>query len=187
MSDDDRTLLLRLRRGELPAAEMLWRRHGGTLRAYAAALLGRLGGDVQADDIAQNVFCRVLSLDPARLETVRDVGPWLLTLARHAVHDEARRARRDRARLRATPRTISSGPNVAGDLGLAVAALPRPQREAVVLRFVAGLTFDQMALTLGVPRTTAATRLTAGLEALRRRLDTTHGRDATEVTHAAHG
>ncbi|QKK07227.1 MAG: hypothetical protein HND58_02995 [Planctomycetota bacterium] len=53
------------------------------------------------------------------------------------------------------------------DLATALAGLPRRQREVAYLRHVAGLTVDQTAAALGVPRGTIASRNHAAMQRLR--------------------
>jgi len=53
----------------------------------------------------------------------------------------------------------------------AIEALPDPQREVVVLRLVAGLKFEQIASTLGLPLGTVTTRYRRTIFALREQLD----------------
>ncbi|MFN0126829.1 MAG: RNA polymerase sigma factor [Verrucomicrobiales bacterium] len=52
----------------------------------------------------------------------------------------------------------------------AVRSLPEPLREVVTLKTWGGLTFAQIAQTVGCPANTAASRYRYGLEALRQRL-----------------
>jgi len=52
----------------------------------------------------------------------------------------------------------------------AVDALPQPEREAVVMKVYAGLTFDQIAQALGEPLPTVASRYRRALETLGQRI-----------------
>src|SRR5439155_22180354 len=58
----------------------------------------------------------------------------------------------------------------ARQLRAAVDALPPPLRQAVVLRVVEGLSFQELAETLGLPLQTAAARVRRALLRLRERL-----------------
>ena len=59
-----------------------------------------------------------------------------------------------------------------------VADRDEPFRSAIVLRFWRGLSPEQMAVELGVPRNTVRSRLQRGLERLRARLDAAYGERA---------
>lgn len=186
---DDRALLLATARGEAHAARMLWARHAPVVRAYVRAVLGVRSGEPSCDDVVQDAFCRVLGADERTLASVENVRAWLLGVARHAGLDAVRRARRARVRdaradvhePRAAHPGVGSG---VGDVDAALAALPRRLREVVVLRHVGGLTFDQVSLALGVPRSTAASRYQAAVDLLRTRL-VANEPEPREVRHAS--
>lgn len=95
--------------------------------------------------------------------------------------------RRSRARAAARERQVpvpADAPSAASvvqqlqerrDLLDAVAALPRPYREVIVLRFLQALPPRAIAAQLGVPVETVRTRLQRGLRRLRQDLDRRHG------------
>jgi RNA polymerase sigma-70 factor (ECF subfamily) len=188
---DDRSILEATRRGEDGPARELWRRYGGRLLAYAAAVVPG-----QAEDTVQRVFCRILELPAAEVAAVRDVPAWLVTLARREAITLRRREGREAAR-RARSARAGQAPAAGGDPDLAgaVAALPRPLREVVVLRHTAGLTIEQVAAALGANRNTVAWRYGRAVELLRALLSTRAGDGGgvggqsgptrREATHAA--
>jgi RNA polymerase sigma-70 factor (ECF subfamily) len=63
----------------------------------------------------------------------------------------------------------------------AVQALPEEQREVIVLKEYQGLTFLEIAATLGLPPSTVKTRLYRGLELLRQQLERQGIRGAAAV------
>jgi RNA polymerase sigma-70 factor (ECF subfamily) len=63
--------------------------------------------------------------------------------------------------------TDSSETSIDGELEQAVKALPPIYREVVVLKVWSGLTFQQVADTLGIPLNTAASRYRYALDHLR--------------------
>jgi len=161
---DDRTLLLRTHKGHEASARLLWDRHAPAMLALAGAIVRR--GGVQPEALVQSAFCRVLEVDRRTLREVRDARAWLCQLTRRVALNELRGARRERRRRRehAPPTT----PVVdASDVAALVDALPRRQREVVVLKHAGGLTFDQIALALDVNRSTAASRYRAAIDRLR--------------------
>lgn len=165
---DDHALLLRLRRGDHDAARTLWSRHAPALIVYARAILRDRH---LAEDAVQSVFCRLITLDRRVLAAVADVRPWLATLVRREALNSLRARRRHDARLSHPPAPPAAPPDLQ-HLADALDALPRRLREPIVLRHVAGLTFDQLALALGLNRSTAATRYRVAAQALRDALAT---------------
>ncbi|MDQ7012836.1 MAG: sigma-70 family RNA polymerase sigma factor [Planctomycetota bacterium] len=173
MPTDDQRLLRRTHAGHEPSARELWSRHAGWMAAYAGLVLGSRNGSM-ADDVVQSVFCRVLSLDRRAVRLVQDVRPWLAHAIRHEALNHLRTVRRAaqrelQAARRSTPVDTTPDPN--SDVAAALASLPRRQREVAYLRHVAGLTVDQTALALDLPRGTVASRTRAAIQSLRDRLE----------------
>jgi RNA polymerase sigma-70 factor (ECF subfamily) len=152
-------------------------RHG----AVALAMLRRLcGNGHDAEDVFQDVAVRAWKHlgDRPRLRSER---AWLLTIAYRAYLDH--RARRppphrplfdDEALGRAgsdrDPVAVAERAERARLVQGAVAGLSPPLREVVVLHYTAGLSLRQVAAATGVPVGTVKSRLSAGLDELRRRL-----------------
>jgi RNA polymerase sigma-70 factor (ECF subfamily) len=178
MEADDRHVLLAMHAGDQAAAVALWERCSPRLLAYLRSILA---GDAQAAlDAAQNVMLRVISLRRSQLAQVEDVMAWLVRLARNEAISVIRANRRRRGReslsARLRPRSLHGVGKESDDLVAdAIARLPRRLREPVVLRHAAGLSFDQIALALGMPRSTAATRYQSAMELLRRELSRPEG------------
>lgn len=168
---DDRQLLLRTHRGDSTAAAALWSKHAGVLRAYARTVLGHRAATDAEDDAVQAAFCRVLDTPEGTLAAVLDVRAWLLTLTRNAALMHLRSARRERGRRERAAATRASRAATHTGLQAAVDALPRRLREVMVLRHIAGLSFDQLAASLGVPRSTASSRYERALRTLRDAVD----------------
>lgn len=167
MEQDDRNLLRRTHKGHEASARLLWQRHAGWMSSYAGALVG-MSGPVRPEDVVQGVFLHILELDRATVRGVREVRPWLACLVRRQALNELRTARRrdkrERARLRSPER---DPPEHDDEVQAAVARLSRRHREILHLRLALGLTVDQAAETLGVPRGTIASRQHAAVTALR--------------------
>ena len=162
-SPPERDLLLRAHRGDEGAARALWRAMAPRMLTYAAML----AGSADAPDIVQGVFVRALRARRRDLARIDDGAAYLLGATRNQALNTLRaRKRRHAHESAALPAPASSRP-VDDALLDALAALPEPQREAVWLRHGAGLTFDQLALALDLPRSTAASRYQAGVETLR--------------------
>ena len=115
---------------------------------------------------------------------------WLLTIARTRAIDLLRARARRTAREVALPESRSGeerldpapGPEQSVRAGetaeavrLALATLPREQRQALEAAYFGGLSHTEVAESLGVPLGTAKTRIRDGLAALRRALDADRG------------
>lgn len=188
VTNDGPQLLLRVHRGDDAAARELWSRYGRAMRAHARAVAPE-----GADDVVQRALCRVLDLRRDQIASVRDVPAFLAVLVRREalnwIRGESReRSRRVGAALRETTpmdRAAHDTPDAARSLSAAVDALPRRWREVVVLKHIAGLTFDQLAAALSANRSTVASRYRDAIERLRAQLGPhRHAENPTEVNYA---
>jgi len=154
--------------------------HRFQTRVYGVAI--RLLGDRgMAEDVAQEAFVRAwrqaAKYDPER----GSVAAWLLRITRNLAIDTLRR--RQPHPLDATaiaafnPAHLASPVEDAGvtsDLtaraGAAIARLPQPQAEALVLAAFYGYTAQQIAVSAGIPLGTAKTRIRLGLRSVRAQL-----------------
>ena len=165
----DGDLVGRYRSGDLNALLALYRRYCGPLYLYACSLSG---DSARAEDLVQEAFVRLMASGPGRLrETVR---PFLYAIVRNLARDDSRRSTLERGHaptlaLRAV-RTEIADPASRKHLEQAVAGaldrLPAEQREAVVLKIYAGMTFEEMADLLAVPQGTAISRYQYALKKL---------------------
>jgi RNA polymerase sigma-70 factor, ECF subfamily len=169
---EDRRLLLRMHDGHEDAARELWRLATPRLTAYARAIVGSA-----AEDVVQAVFITVLQQRRGAIKQVKDPIAWLLVLTRRCALNHLRSSRRHAAGRAPEGKAVAAGtvaPAVASrneDLHRAMDRLPRRLREVVVLRHMAGLTFDQVATALGDNRNTAAARYREAINRLRHVLD----------------
>ena len=113
-----------------------------------------------AEDAAQEAFaiaCRELG----RLRRTDKFAGWLRVVCRNAANRIARR----RPQFVASEEVPAPGSDTSGD-GLhqavrqSVQNLPIPQREVVVLRYFSGLSYEQIAATLGISSRAVNGRLT---------------------------
>jgi RNA polymerase sigma-70 factor (ECF subfamily) len=148
--------------------------------ASVLALLHRLcGGGHDAEDLFQDVALRVWRNLNSR-PRLRNPRGWLMTIAYHAYLDY--RARNPTVRLLPEDDSV---PSVRRDqdpvavaehrerclvLERAVAGLSPALREVVILHYTGGLSLRQVARTLGLSVGTVKSRLSAGLEQLRRQM-----------------
>lgn len=154
-----------MHRGDEEAARALWEAHAGRLTALARAITG---SHADALDAVQEAFVSVLSLSAARAATIDDDGCYLAvavrTRALNLLRSDASRATRERE---SAPLRLVGKPSDDPALEEALKSLPLESRDIVALKHLAGLTFDQIAVALGVPRATAASRYYNTIEQLR--------------------
>lgn len=175
----DAELLSRyVKQGTQEAFAELVSRHVGMVHATCRRVLG---GDVHAaEDAAQTTFL-VLLRYAGRLEGSGSLAGWLHRTA-ELVSRNSRRARFRRDRHERTAgmsadleRASSASPaadweELQPHLDAALAGLPAPQREALVLRYLEGRSTREIAAGLDCPLSTVDMRVRLGLEKLRRRL-----------------
>ena len=176
----DGELLSRFHAGrDDPAFAELVARHGPMVYGVC---LRRLGQCQDAEDCFQAVFLALATHGP-KLTDRRTVGPWLYTVARQA----SSKALRSRSRRRwvfwgSTPEPAAKPPReVDVELDAALARLSEPERSAVVLCHLEGLSRSEAAKVLAIPEGTLSARLSRALEKLRRKL----GRPPLAVLAAA--
>lgn len=130
----------------------------------------------EAADLAQETFLRF-----ARSHGYRERGKpiaYLMRIARSTCVDASRRKRLETVRLDFDVAARESDEREAA-LDEALAKLPDGLREAVELRFGAGLGVNDVARGLGISRFSARRRINAALKALRKELEEgdAHGRN----------
>jgi RNA polymerase sigma factor (sigma-70 family) len=171
-------LIQRCRAGATAAFEPLVRAHEGPALGYAAAMLGDAD---EAADALQDAF--VLAWRGlAKLRPGSPFGPWFRTIVRNVCLDRLRSPRLSRrVGLEATSldRTTWVEPHAARNarnamlskhLAAALAALPDEHRVVLLLREVEGLSYGEIAATLGIPAGTVASRLNHARAGLRQQL-----------------
>jgi RNA polymerase sigma-70 factor (ECF subfamily) len=161
--------------------------HLPLLRRTARSLSGR-GTD--AEDLVQEAYVRALQASP-RLRPDSNLRAWMLTILRNLARNQRRdsfRAQRhwesdpdaaDAALADAPAATISPeqqllNRSVAPQLRDALEALPKALRDAVWLRDVEDLTYQEMADRLRIPLGTVMSRISRGRRQLHDRLAAIH-------------
>ena len=172
MKDLTPSLVHALRAGDAKAGALLDALYRDAIVRFA---WGYLRDADEAEDAAQDVFCKVLETT----QVPDNFRAWLYRVARnHCLNRLRSRGRRkDRQRL-ATG--MDAGDAVPGNLsrlvdeerrarlGDALAALPESQREVLLLRYSEGLSRKEIAEVVGEPVSVVKSRLYEGLEKLRR-------------------
>ena len=131
-----------------------------------------LGSVPDAEDAAAEGLARAL-VDWPKVGSLPHRDAWILRVTINASIDIARRRRRETEEP-ATPASSDDSSDATilrMTLVPALLALPRRQREAIVLRHMAGFSEREVAATLGVSHNTAKKHLQRGMLRLRSRFD----------------
>jgi RNA polymerase sigma-70 factor, ECF subfamily len=170
-------------RGDREAFRTLYESHKDAV--YSIALNFSGGNEEAAKDIAQDVFLKLFS----SLKSFRgssNFSTWLFRVVVNACMDEHRKRKRFVPLEGSVPpeKIVSSQSQerdawqkqLASEVGTAVAALSPKLRLPIVLRYVQGLSYEEIARVLHCSAGTVASRLNRGHKFLARRL--THLRGA---------
>ena len=150
--------------GDADAFEVLYRRH----RDWVVRLARRFtGSEHDALDVLQDTFAYLLRKLP-RLRLTARMTTFLYPVVRHLSVDAIRRRRRY-APAEALPDGAAPAEPQAdrAELAAVLRALREPQREAVLMRYVDGMSLAEIAQALDVPLGTVKSRLHNALRALR--------------------
>lgn len=173
-SGTDPQILDRLARGDVTALDAAITRHWHSLVSYLAHVLGSRDA---AEDVAQEAFYRLWERSD-RLRTDGSLRGLLFQTAHNLALSELRRAR---ARVRtldvvrretqrfALPVEVG-GEALDSSLEQAIRDLSDRRREILLLRSVYGLSYKEIAQTLGIAPQTVANQFSTALSLLRRAL-----------------
>ncbi len=146
----DRRLVALVRGGYETAFEEIVRRYDGPLRGYAAAIVG-----ARCEDVTQDAFSKAL-LALRRSDAEIELRPWLFRIVRNTALNDLRDSPPSPEAL---AETIAGGRSPAeeaerreelADLIRRLRSLPEPQRTAIVMRELEGLSHEEIAAALGV-------------------------------------
>jgi RNA polymerase sigma-70 factor (ECF subfamily) len=132
-------------------------------RAVWSVAISVTRADHLAQEAVQEIFIRAWNAAPS-YDPTRDLGPWLMTIARHASLDLVRRELRPtRGGHEAEQDVVIEGPGidqawVAWEIQEALGRLTDAEREIVRLSFFEDLTHAQVAERLGLPIGTVKSR-----------------------------
>ena len=172
---EDRDLVLAYQGGDDEAFAELVREYRPQLLNHARR---RLSCNESAEDAVQETLVRALRAMP-RFNGNYLVGPWLHRILANVCIDEGNRRRREgekTERAAVNDTALQATPSVETELGLdldlseladAVEGLSEPYREALHMRFVEELSYDEMAEAAGVTEDNARARVSRARTALR--------------------
>ena len=169
-------LIDRARTGDARAFEALVETYQDRIYTYAARMLN---DPVEAEDIAQETFLRAY-MSLARFRGTASFQTWLYRIAGNLVIDAVRRRRRrddftfsidepietghgsferEFADERRGPEELADSAVVTAEVGQAVAQLSDTLRPVLVMYDLQGLSYQEIAVILGVPLGTVKSRL----------------------------
>lgn len=177
MPDDERQLVQRAKRGEQAAFAEIYEQHYDAIYAY---LFYRCGNATLSEDLASEVFLRLVTGISRYTYRGRPMLAWLYTVARNLLADHYRRETRiEPSSL--DENLVDAGPGPAASaerrlaqecLGRALRHLSESHQQVVLLRFSQGLSHADTAAILG--RTLNATKVMQhrALKALKKAIKT---------------
>jgi RNA polymerase sigma-70 factor (ECF subfamily) len=177
---DESAIVRRAADGDERAFRALVEQHAPAILALAVS---RLRDPVVAEEVAQDVFVKLFrSLPDFRGESA--LRTWLVRVTLNRCADALRHQIRMKRNvpLDDVAHTLTNDgevTHVGGDADRvrdAVDALPPMQRTIVQLKYDAGLSYEQISGTLGIPVGTVGSRLTAALKGLRALLTLPHAK-----------
>ena len=169
-------IALGLRQGDVVVLEALVEQYQYRLVRYLIYLLGRRDG---VDDLVQETWLRVLERGSSYDGQSR-FEPWLFRVARNIALDAMRKRpmfsldSNDDGGVRPSPASNEPSPFMhaartedADRLARSLHTLEPVYREALVLRFQEDLSLQEIAVVVGAPVSTVASRIYRGLATLR--------------------
>jgi RNA polymerase sigma-70 factor (ECF subfamily) len=176
---DDTELLAQIGRGDQAAFRTLLDRHGRYLFGVAHAMCGSTS---DAEDIVQDTLIGALT-SAGKFRGESSVRTWLVRILINRVRMWRRSGRRREGTVRldesqrggssepasAAGRQVGSAVDAKLDLTQMLAQLTPEHRQVIILRELQGMSYEEMAQALDVPRGTIESRLYRAREELRKR------------------
>ncbi len=171
-------LIQRCLRGDQLAWELIVRQYWRKVFNVAYKFVGK--HDL-AEDLAQEIFLKIFkSLDT--FDSRANFQTWLISVSRNLCIDHYRSVRKERETIdrdvdanELSPTSRDPGPIAALEqrdrvhlLRRALAELPRTLRMAVVMRDIQEMSYQEIAVTLGLPEGTVKSRINRGRTELAR-------------------
>ncbi|MCU1406525.1 MAG: polymerase sigma factor [Glaciihabitans sp.] len=170
---DDSTVASRAADGDIRAFEILMRRYGSLMNAYAA----RIVRPSDAEDVVQETFVTAWQ-DLPNLENHGSIRSWLITIVTRKSIDRLRAGRdqesienHDVADSSDGPEDAASATSLDQALSQVLSTLPEDQRRCWVLREVAGYGYQEIADELRLPVSTVRGLLVRSRKTLVREME----------------
>lgn len=179
----DEGLMLAYQAGDAAAFELLYQRYRSKLYRY---LVHQCGDARLAEELYQDIWLRVVKARADYAPLAR-FATWLFRIAHHRLIDHYRQHARERARqwddgseensiedfpapAALTPPAQLERLQLKARLGVALAELPEPQREAFLMAEEGGMSLEEIASATGTGRETVKSRLRYAIGKLRHAL-----------------
>ncbi len=135
------------------------------------------GNSTEAEDLSQEVFLRIYRTLPSYRSAFGAFPTWLTSVTRNLLVDHYRRTRRDRITdsiedampkleekhsSAKTPDRLAQAAELSVQLQRGLARLSPELREAVILRDLQGLEYNEIQMVLQVPEGTVKSRINRG-------------------------
>jgi len=181
--EPDAQLVQQCLRGEGPAWEELVRRHAKRVFNLCYRFTGN---STDAQDLSQEVFLRIYRTLPSYRPAFGAFPTWLTSVTRNLLVDHYRRTRHDRVTdsiddampvleekhsQARTPDRLAEASELSAQLQHGLARLSPELREAVILRDLQGLEYNEIQAVLQVPEGTVKSRINRGRIELAKILD----------------
>jgi RNA polymerase sigma-70 factor (ECF subfamily) len=174
----DEDLLTACRRGDSEALQLLFEKH--QRRVYSIALNFFGGDDETAKDATQQVFLKLfVKIEQFRSEA--EFTTWLYRIVVNTCIDEQRKQKRffplaeligmREPRVKKTQEEKFERRELSDEVQKAVAGLKPKLRLPILLKYVEGLSYDEIANVLEISSGTVASRLNRGHKALAKELE----------------
>ncbi len=149
-------------------------------RPLFAYLSSRLGNHLEAEEAAQESFVRAF-MSLKKLRKPESFYAWLLGIASRVLKEQFRAVER-RQKDRAVTETLlveDLGSAAEYPLEEAIAVLPEPYRQVILMRYYEGLSCQDVATRLAMPLGTVTKTLSRAYALLRQELQAREGVEAT--------
>ena len=178
MAEDDEVLIIRCRT-DRAAFETLFRRHYRQIFLFARNILG---SEEEADEAAQDVLLKIYRAADTFKQGFR-FTPWMYQIASNHCKNILRHRQTDRRHVEElepsddivpappeTPLEIYARRDLRERITEAINSLSGRYREVFHLRYLAGMSYKEIAQTLGVSVSAVETRILRGKAMLREKL-----------------
>lgn len=164
-SDELTGLVLAAQKGDRPAFDQLYRSHSRMVHGLLMSRVPR--GDVE--DLVQDVFMLAMQR-LSSLRTPAAFGGWLAAIARTRAIDHLRRQPRTTELVDDVPADTPDRSELMSVLA-AIERLPIAYRETLVLRFVEGMTGQEISAKTGLTEGSVRVNLHRGMKQLKDELE----------------